>query len=224
MTDRPVKIKTADGWQDLSLMGPQGPIGPVGPGGLELVYKYTVTGSDKASIDTGVDTPDAGTNDWTNGDLLEIFVYGRTDEVTVSSVMGMFFNNDTNVANYKIGFLRGQSSTASAGSSTTASAFFPLPGASATGNAFGVAQGCIPNFNELVGYKTILIAAIIADAVDGGNNVPYEILSSCLWKNTAAINRILIQPNTSGKKLKVGSRLLIYKRTSAAGSLDGGSP
>ncbi len=46
----------------------------VAPAGMPvLVYRYTVTGSDKASIDTGVDTADAGSNDWTNGDLLEIW-------------------------------------------------------------------------------------------------------------------------------------------------------
>ncbi len=50
-----------------------------------LVYRYTVTGSDKASIDTGVDTADAGSNDWTNGDLLEVFLYSRTDEATSST-------------------------------------------------------------------------------------------------------------------------------------------
>src|SRR5262245_2995315 len=41
-------------------------------GGSSLIYRLTVAGADKASIDTGVDAPDAGSNDWTNGDLLEV--------------------------------------------------------------------------------------------------------------------------------------------------------
>jgi len=41
-------------------------------GSSELIYRYTVAGTDKASIDTGVDTAQAGSNDWTNGDLLDI--------------------------------------------------------------------------------------------------------------------------------------------------------
>lgn len=180
-------------------------------GGLELVYKYTVTGSDKASVDTGVDTADAGTNDFTNGDVLEIFVYSRTDEAVTSSVLKLVINNDT-AANYdRQSFSASGASVSGSQNLGEGAVLLVTSGASSAANYFGHAQLAIPNYAGTVGYKEF--TALYGNAT--GSGVAQSQAAAFAYKSTSAITRISIIPNTAAKKLKVGSQLLIYKRRNA---------
>ena len=50
MTDRPIKIKTADGWQDLSLMGPQGPANDIAGDTHAATSKTTPVDADELAL------------------------------------------------------------------------------------------------------------------------------------------------------------------------------
>lgn len=182
------------------------------PAGLpELVFRYTVTGADKASIDTGVDTPDAGSNDWTNADLIEFFVYARTDEATVNSNVNVTLNNDTG-AHYDYLGLRIQS-TAAANFQGTAQTSFPLqvPGTTVADTAvFSISSLQFLNPNGTVGYKPFTGTWSYMDPGDATQ--PETVAMTGEFRSTSALTRLKIIPNTAGKKLKVGSQLLIYKR------------
>lgn len=184
-----------------------------GIGASELIYRYTVTGSDKASIDTGVDTPDAGSNDWSNGDLLEVFIYARTDEGVVGSVVALTLNNDTgsHYARERVTGTGGTASASNAGSPLTTSFLIPaVPGSSVGSNAFGLACLAIPNFAGTVGAKALAGTSGFCDPSSAANDRAEAITG--IWNDTSAVTRLAITPNTGGAKLKVGSQLLIYKR------------
>lgn len=176
---------------------------------VQLVYRYTVTVSDKASIDTGVDSPDAGSADWTNGDTLEIFTYSRTDESVELSQHNMVFNNDTG-GNYDLNQHGAQGGSGFAGpqSNARANIFWYGPGAVAAG-IFGSATFVIPAFSNTVGNKSGTIEFSSPNQTAGFTYIAHHNFG---WRSTSAITRVAISPNTAGKKLKVGTRLSIYKR------------
>ncbi len=177
-----------------------------------LVYRYTVTGSDKTSIDTGADTADAGSNDWTNGDLLEVWFLLRTDEAVALSSVDITLNNDTG-SNYDRQSVTGVSSTASAGQQL-GNANWPIfaAGASEAANFFSASRLTIPGFGLTSSYKVAEYVGGKNDTTGGNNRIDVHALT---YRSTSAITRLKIIPDTSGKKLKVGSQLLIYKRLSS---------
>lgn len=190
---------------DVSISGGGGGTG----GGSELVYRYTVTGSDKASIDTGVDTPDAGSNDWTNGDLLEVHLISRTDEAVTNSIIDVTLNNDTG-SNYDRQTHYGNNATAGAGASLAQAKWqFSTKGASATSNWFGALKIEIPNFAGTVAYKMCHAFVSYLDPTASSGERDDVGLN---YRSTSAITRLKVIPDTSGKKFKVGTQLLIYKR------------
>jgi len=198
--------------------GPTGSTGATGPtgssvGASELIYRYTVTGSDKASIDTGVDTADAGSNDFTGGDLLEIFVVSRTDEAVLLSLLNVVFNNDSG-ANYHRGYMVTSTTgaTPTSGLNTGENAVLPVTnGSSAGANVAGVVRMCIPDYAGTTFYKTAEWSESVIDSTAG--NTHRELgLQASIYASTSAISRVSVAPNTAGKKLKVGTQLLIYKR------------
>jgi len=175
----------------------------------ELVYRYTVTGSDKASIDTGADTADAGSNDWTNGDVLEVWVIARTDEAAVTrSTATLVFNNDTG-SNYDIEqFGALGTSVAGAGAVAGASLQIEVPGAGASANYASTGRATIPGFSGTTFYKTMEILTGYNHATAGSN---FGSLYVGSWRSTSAITRVKLGC-LSTNKLVVGSELLIYKR------------
>ena len=181
-------------------------------GSPSLVYRYTVTGADKASIDTGVDTPDAGSNDWTNGDLLEVVIYARSDNTTTVETLNTYFNNDSTAANYIGGFMRVIHGTVTGGSNSTSPSGVvgQVAGSGAAANVFGQMNITVANYANTSGYKTANTQSGNPDQTDV--NVPYVFFASYCWKSTAAISRIAISPAAVGKKFKVGTELLVYKR------------
>ncbi len=204
--------------------GATGAAGGGVPGSLELIYRYTVVGADKLSIDTGVDAPDVGSNDWTNGDLLEMYFYGRTDEAVTTSSVQLIFNNDTTAVYDR---QRMYSQTSSSGSSLSQngnSAAFLICGASNGSVAqYSAVEMRMPNYMSSVGDKAFNI-------LDGSNPTGDSAASQFdLWfgeyRAQVPVTRIKVIPNTSGKKFKIGSQILIYKRVASASSgiLDGGT-
>lgn len=184
----------------------------VTPGLTQLVYRYTVTGSDKASIDTGTDAPNAGSNDWTNGDLLEIFVYARTDEALASSVVNMTFNNNSGSV-YQHTLLRDLNTTLSgsnnAGAAASRMSFGLAAGANALANVFGFARIVVPNYAGGVGFASGQIEYNVQPNSAASMTVAMFGLS---FLSTTAISRFAVTPNTAGKNLKVGTQVLVYKR------------
>ena len=180
-----------------------------GIGSSSLVYRYTVTGSDKASIDTGVDTADAGSNDWTNGDLLEVWLYARTDEAVNISQIDLTFNNDSG-SNYTWARFRNAGGTIT-GAANGGTANVPLfcAGASADANVFSATRMAVPNFGGTVGYKSFEVKEGQGSTTSGNND---STTFDGTYRSTSALTRLKVTPDTAGKKLKVGTQLLIYKR------------
>lgn len=176
-----------------------------------LIFRYTVAGADKSSIDTGVDTPDAGSNVWTGGDLIEAFLYSRTDEVVEVSQVKWNINNDTG-ANYDMQRLGGQGASAFAASNLAQTkGFFDSVGTSAASGVFCSAKITIPNYAGIVGNK----AAIVEAATPTQSSFAELVASSVAWRSTAAITRLAFAIVSSSQKFKIGTQLLIYKRTSS---------
>lgn len=179
------------------------------PGTPVLIYRYTVTGSVKASIDTGVDTANAGSNDWTNGDLLEVYLYARTDEAVVTSSVNLTLNNDTG-ANYSRQFMAGNNSSSSIGAAASQSNInMQISGASHAANFFSATRIVIPNFTGTVGDKTFEIYNGNPDTTNANQTV---YTWAATWASTSAVTRLAIAPATGGKNFAVGTQLLIYKR------------
>lgn len=176
------------------------------------MYRYAVSGSDKASIDTGVDTPQAGTNVWSNGDVLEVWMYLRTDEAIVTSLVDITLNNDTSNV-YVRETLNGANASAVAGY-VAARANWQLGalGASGTANYFSGHQLVIPNYNGTVGFKNARATADKAEASGANSEAGVHALQ---YLSASAITRLKIIPDTAAKNFKVGSELLIFKRLAA---------
>ncbi len=181
-----------------------------GPPGMPvLVYRYTVVGSDKATIDTAVDTPDAGSNDWTNGDLLELYLYSRTDETVLTSVVYLKFNNSsTNIYDRQF-TVSNNVTTCSSPNIGTAGVEWDVDGASQAANYFSHSSAYVPNFTGTVGYKAIGSQSGTAASAAANGQV---FNGSHVYRDTAAITRAAISIATAGKKFKVGTQFLVYKR------------
>ncbi len=174
-----------------------------------LVYRYTVTGSDKTSIDTGADTADAGSNDWTNGDLLEVLIVARTDDAGATSNANVNVNNDSGGTTYDHQQLAGASTTASAATSLAQGAWvLQCHGSGGSASYPMMTRITIPDYAGTVFNKVGEIADGVVDATAGNNSLRMRAIG---WRNTAAITRLAVAA-TAGQKLKVGSQLLIYKR------------
>lgn len=177
----------------------------------ELVYRYTVTGSDKASIDTGVDTADAGTNDWTNGDVLEILVLVRTDEVAASGLVDIILNNDAS-AIYDRQNVTGASATASANAGNAESAWrLGVHGSGGSASYPGVARLSIPGFTSTTFWKVAEALTMSPDATAANQTSSARAFG---YRSTSAITRVKLAAESTNK-MKVGSQLIIYKRIAA---------
>ncbi len=191
------------------------------PGSLELIYKYTVTGADKASIDTGVDTPQAGSNDWTNGDLLEIFIYARGDDTGYCN-LNTRVNNDSS-AIYDLQSVAVINGTVSGGTVRADTKWlFQMPGVGFLAGVFGTFSLRIPNYLGTVGNKH---GECIESIVDSTAANCEQRSFAMGYRSTTALSRLAIFADST-KNFKVGTQLLIYKRVAAgsAGAIDGGTP
>lgn len=176
-----------------------------------LIYRFTVTGADKASIDTGVDAAQAGSNDWTNGDLLEIYMSLRTDGAgQLSAQPVLTFNNDSG-ANYDLQVISGQNATAAAACNVAQASFGNLifvHGSGGTAQYAGPVRIIVPDFAGTTFWKSGEIYGGSPD-VTASQNIDRH--STFGWRSTSAITRFAVAGG-GGEKLKVGSQVLIYKR------------
>lgn len=187
--------------------------GVLGPGALELVYRYQVAGSDKATIDTGVDTPDAGTNDWTNGDLLEVYFSARSDQAVVIGVFNLTVNNDTSSI-YDSQLVQASGSTTVAGAAVAGAANWAQGLVHAANSGSGYPGSCniiLPNYANTVLWK---VGEMDSGGVDTSIANDFSRKVSLGYRSTSAITRMKFDA-TSTFKFKVGSLLLIYKRKTA---------
>lgn len=180
-------------------------------GRSQLVYKYTVAGSDKASIDTGADTPDVGDNDWTGGDLLEVFMALRADDAGATAAVTIILNNDTS-GSYDLQAVYGTNVTAAAtASAANANWGFQTHGSGGTAAYPGFAHLVIPNYAGTTFNKIGSLTTGDVDATVGSDQSAAWIAG---FRSTAAVTRLKVAA-VGAAKLKIGSQLLIYKRLSA---------
>lgn len=189
------------------------PVGSVPAGSSILVYRYTVTGSDKSSgIDTGVDTPDAGDNVWTNCDLIEIWLYSRADPATVNAGFFIRFNNNSG-SNYDYHWVRYAGTTAATFTTSADSGFEAQTAAASIADtaAFGQMKMEVQNPTGTVGYKTMIGYWGTSRPGSASDNEGGEF--DGLFRSTSALTRVSVIPTTGGAKWKVGTQLLIMRRT-----------
>lgn len=179
------------------------------PGASILLYDYTVAGSDKASIDTGVDTPDAGyagTSAFPALRTLEVWIVGRTDEAIVFGNCNLTFNNDTG-ANYDQVQTQVTNATHAGTNSLAQNQIVPtLAGNSLAANYAGVIRLSIPGYAGTTFYKAMEILSGTTDSTAANNRVRALVAT---YKSTSAITRIKVTPGGAAK-LKIGSRLIVY--------------
>jgi hypothetical protein len=182
--------------------------GTSGSGGLGssvLLYDFTVAGADKASIDTGVDTPDAGsagTSAFAALRMLEIFIIARTDNVASTSAVLTTLNNDSG-ANYDLVRLTGTT-----GSAASTSMAFVAHGSGGGASYAAALAFWIPAYAGTTFFKSVLSFQGVLDTTTTTSQAEERVYS---WNNTAAVTRVKIAGN-GADKLKVGSRMMIYAR------------
>jgi hypothetical protein len=100
------------------------------------------------------------------------------------------FNTDTTSGNYSARILAGFGSTAFSATSSNYAGY--IPSAARTANTFGNNEIYIPNYlgSTAKSYST--------DSVTEGNGASFEILGlwAGLWSGTAAINQVVLSPDT----------------------------
>jgi hypothetical protein len=175
-----------------------------------LIYRYTISGVDKVSIDTTSDASQAGSNDWTNGDVLEVFMLMRTDEAVAQSRINLVINNDA-TAIYDDSFVRDLNATVS-GNTGVGLTGSPLQaaGASQTASYYSAISVRFPAY---MGTSAFKVGEVLIGTPDStaANSVVWAF--SIAYRQAVAISRLAISPNTGGAKLKIGSSLAVYKRT-----------
>ncbi len=180
------------------------------PGASILLYDYTVSGSVKASIDTGSDSPQAGvagTSAFPALRLLEVFVYLRGDTASALPTINFTVNN-TGGTSYDYEYIRDINGTVASGPSAGVASWpFPGAGASAASGVFSTHNFRFPNYSATVGNKNgDSIHAVPAQTGSGT-----MILTAALgFRSTSALTRFAVAPGSGN--LAVGSRLIIYGR------------
>lgn len=190
-------------------------VNPAGGSGIGAkLYDYTVTGVDKASIDTGVDDGGSGTAPFPGTyAVLEIWLISRTDEAVVLSQLDFILNNDTG-ANYNRAIVA--SSTGGTGftvqvSTGEAAAVISTTGASASAARPGLIRMTIPAYSGTTFGKVLeFIETVFAGSLGNANRE--IVLGENYYDSGAPITRIKVQPTTALKKLVVGTRMMIFAR------------
>jgi len=175
------------------------------PGGVSAkLYDFTITGADKASIDTAVDGTTVA--NFAGFTTLMIWFLARTDQAVVRSEADITFNNDGG-ANYDTEQFRALGAgVVGAGAVALTSMQVEVPGASANASYASVGRATIPAYADTTFFKTMEILTGYNQNTAAANFGSLYIFS---WRNTAAVTRIKLAA-IAGSKLKVGSRLIIY--------------
>src|SRR5262249_44789247 len=149
-------------------------------GGLAKLYDFTITGADKASIDTFVDGPGAGLLDQTH-DVLEIWILARTDDAGATAAIDVTVNNDTG-ANYDLQQVVGVAAAASAGTDL-GNVRWQLNAHGSGGGASYAALNrvTIPGYAVTTFFKTGEVMTERPDSTAANN---LAAARSVAWKNT----------------------------------------
>lgn len=182
------------------------------PGASVLLYDYTVAGSDKASIDTGADTPTdgiAGTSAFSAAfRVLQVFVILRTDDAGATAGVSITVNNDTG-AKYDLTVLQGVNATASAGSALAqANWSITVHGSGGLAGYASMGELVIPGYAGTTFNKAGIFSSTVPDSTAANNRIHVNQFG---FRDTAAITRIKFAA-VSTAKLKVGSRVMVYAR------------
>jgi hypothetical protein len=175
-------------------------------GGTVKLYDYTVSGSDKASIDTNVDGTTVA--DFAGYSILEIFFVVRTDDAAAVAAVDVTVNNDTG-ANYDRQVFQGSNTTAAAAVSLAQTKWAVNAHGSGGSASYATAHRMvIPFYADTTFNKTGEIYQATPDATAGNNSL---VCLAIGWRSTAAVTRVKIAAQGAAK-LKVGSRLAVYGR------------
>ncbi len=182
-------------------------------GSSVMIYDYTVAGTDKASIDTGVDTPDSGVAGTaafpTSYAVLEVWAYLRTDDTTAAPAVTLTLNNDTS-AHYDDTTIQLNNATLSQSTHISTSSFtIDAHGGGGSANYPATNKLVFPNYGNSVFYK---IGELIKMTADGTNTNCFYTTGALTFHDTNPLTRLKIVPATALKKFKVGSRLTIFAR------------
>lgn len=161
--------------------------GSSGAGGAIALLTNTVLGAPAASIDF---------QNITGGNHLMIVTYLRDDSASTSATTCLVrFNNDSG-ANYNFIGLKGNNATASASNALAQTSGFGTPEVQggAVASYFGAGTIWVPFYATTAGFKTASsngssVAAVAADTL--------TVQQGWVWKNTAAITRVTLLPNTA---------------------------
>jgi hypothetical protein len=182
------------------------------PGGFtigvpELIYRFTVSGGVKASIDTGVDAPQAGSNDWTGGDALEVYFAGRTNNAASATITNVTFNNDAgpNYDDDAIGDAAGLFASSVVAQNQLR---LTVHGAGGTASYATSATLIVPAYANTTFFKAGVLNSGTPDGTAANQRVGF---SSWGWRNTAAITRLKWAAG-GADSFVIGTELLVYKR------------
>ncbi len=165
--------------------------------GFKILYDSGALGSAAASIDSGA----GGFS--TSYNHLKVMVLLRTSVAAVSDGFWVTVNNDSGATSYSWSNWNG--SSASTGD-TAVKVTSGVPGASETANYFVAWSVEIPFYAQTNTFKSIEIEKIGQQPGDGSSEAGNY---NGTWKNTSAITRVKIVPNT-GPNFVIGSRMIIY--------------
>ena len=170
--------------------------------GSTVLFDSTLGANSGAGIDTGA----AGIAQTAN--VIDVYIYARTDEAVVNSGINVTLNNDTGAVYDRI-FVQGANATASANNALAQTAFgLGCAGASQAASVFSLYQFVFFNYRGTVGNKSgLLFANNVGQAAANTFTVSYGIV----YRSTSAISRLKVI-QSGGSNLLAGSRVTILGR------------
>lgn len=160
---------------------------------FELINTYTL-----GSTSTGVDF-NSIPNTYTD---LMLKVSARTSRGAATDDILVYFNSDTNDANYYFRGLYAFTGGSPQGLSGAAAYGGPAVGNTATSNVYASTEVYIPN------YLSSAYKAISSDGVNENNGDTVLVCYATIWNNTAAITKITVKGNNGN--LLTNSTLSLY--------------
>lgn len=208
--DSAVRVPVGSNYDGLIALSSETPGVKWVPGASVLLYDYEVAGSDKASIDTGVDTPNfgiAGTGAFPALRLLEVWFCVRTDAAGAAAAVNITLNND-GTGIYDVQRVQGNNATSAISAAVNQTEWAVTAHGSGGSGEPAVGRFTIPNYASTVFAKTAEFVGAVPDSTVGNEIVNMRALG---YRSTSAITRLKIAA-TGSEKLKVGSRLMIFAR------------